>query len=161
MDGPPGMFGMPRMMGPGMMGPGMMGPGMMMGQGMGGDFPPFQASPAFHSARLYCKARPRLLLMMELKSAPEDGDSWQAKGPTYSQDELPGAISDCFNPSYAITTCLLQGMEGPGMDGPAWKRQRMEDGPGGPSRQDSVFYKTRMCHKCAFLPCWQRPSGPL
>ena len=47
MDGPPGMFGMPRMMGPGMMGPGMMGPGMMMGQGMGGDFPPFQVSPAF------------------------------------------------------------------------------------------------------------------
>ncbi len=42
MDGPPGMFGMPRMMGPGMMGPGMMGPGMMMGQPMGGDFPPFQ-----------------------------------------------------------------------------------------------------------------------
>ena len=38
------MFGMPRMMGPGMMGPGMMGPGMMMGQGMGGDFPPFQVS---------------------------------------------------------------------------------------------------------------------
>ena len=33
------------------------------------------------------------------------------------------------------------------MDGPAWKRQRMDDGPGGPSRQDSVFYKTRMCHK--------------
>ena len=45
------------------------------------------------------------------------------------------------------------------MDGPAWKRQRMDDGPGGPSRQDSVFYKTRMCHKCAFLPCWQEPSG--
>ena len=40
-----------------------------------------------------------------------------------------------------------QGMDGPGMDGPAWKRQRMDDGPGGPSRQDSVFYKTRMCHK--------------
>ena len=47
------------------------------------------------------------------------------------------------------------------MDGPAWKRQRMDEGPGGPSRQDSVFYKTRMCHKCAFLPCWQEALGPL
>ena len=45
------------------------------------------------------------------------------------------------------------------MDGPAWKRQRMDDGPGGPSRQDSVFYKTRMCHKCAFLPCWPKTFG--
>ena len=39
------------MMGPGMMGPGMMGPGMMMGQGMGGDFPPFQVSAAFYSTQ--------------------------------------------------------------------------------------------------------------
>ena len=73
MDGPPGMFGMPRMMGPGMMGPGMMGPGMMMGQGMGGDFPPFQASPAIYDAKLYCNARPHLSLMIELKSASENG----------------------------------------------------------------------------------------
>lgn len=41
----------------------------------------------------------------------------------------------------------MQGMDGPGMDGPAWKRQRMDDGLGERSRQDSVFYKTRMCHK--------------
>ena len=79
----------------------------------------------------------------------------------YSQDELRCAIPDCFNPSSVINNCLLQGMEGPGIDGPAWKRQRMDDGPGGPSRQDSVFYKTRMCHKCAFLPFWQGPLGPL
>ena len=46
-----------------------------------------------------------------------------------------------------LLSVLTQGMDGPGMDGPAWKRQRMDDGLGGPSRQDSVFYKTRMCHK--------------
>ena len=39
---------------------------------------------------------------------------------------------------------------------PAWKRQRMDadkggmgEGMHGGSRQDSIFYKTRMCIKCA------------
>lgn len=38
------------------------------------------------------------------------------------------------------------------MEGPAWKRQRMEGDTGGgmPAlKQDSIFYKTRMCVKCA------------
>lgn len=49
-------------------------------------------------------------------------------------------------------------MEGMGMEGPAWKRQQMEpdkgglgEGPAGGSRQDSIFYKTRMCLKCALI----------
>lgn len=52
---------------------------------------------------------------------------------------------------------FVKGMEGSGMEGPAWKRQRLDserglgDGPGA-SRQDSVFYKTRMCHKRVLLP---------
>ena len=54
MDGPPGMYGMPKMMGPGMMGPGMMGPGMMMG----GDFPPFQVCVMLMPASLNPKTSP-------------------------------------------------------------------------------------------------------
>ena len=66
-----------------------------------------------------------------------------------------------FSPLSSLTDCvrfsLTQGMDGPGMDGPAWKRQRMDDGPGGPSRQDSVFYKTRMCHKYGHSPTLHAP----
>ncbi|BDA44874.1 probable mRNA decay activator protein ZFP36L1 at N-terminal half [Coccomyxa sp. Obi] len=62
----------------------------------------------------------------------------------------PGMMPGMMHPGMDFP--FPQGMEGPGMEGPAWKRQRMdlERGPGdgpGASRQDSVFYKTRMCHK--------------
>ena len=89
----------------------------------------------------------------------EDGDSWQADGLIFPQDKQRLCQSRLLQPISVTPSHFLQGMEGPGMDGPAWKRQRMDDGPGGPSRQDSVFYKTRMCHKCAFPPCLQENSG--
>ena len=55
-------------------------------------------------------------------------------------------------------------MDGAGLDGPAWKRPRMDgdSGAGMPaSRQDSIFYKTRMCIKSARLPpLFQSPFLP-
>jgi hypothetical protein len=51
---------------------------------------------------------------------------------------------------------------------PPWKRQRMDadkgglgEGMPGGSRQDSIFYKTRMCIKCAGPSplCMQRPPS--